>query len=326
MEHAIDSTNIAIRAHSIIRDNACLKPGETLLIVTDEPTETIGRALYQAARADGHRALIIVMPEGTITGEEPPSPVAAAMKEADVVLCPTAKSLTHTNARIEAARTGSRVITMPGITPAMMMQGAACADYARVEALTKTITDMLSHANVARIEKDGHVLELDLSGRRGIASPGVYREPGACGNFPSGEAYIAPRENGSSGTMAIDGSMVGVGVLDNPLVVTVESGRLVMVEGENDNGAYANQLAVLLEKPENGVVAELGIGTNEAALLCGIILEDEKLYGTVHIAFGTNTSFGGENKADCHYDGIILKPTLYLDDRCVIDRGVFQTA
>ena len=56
---------------------------------------------------------------------------------------------------------------------------------------------------------------------------------------------------------------------------------------------------------------------------CGIILEDEKLYGTVHIAFGTNTSFGGVTKADCHYDGIILKPTLYLDDELIIDQGEF---
>ena len=53
------------------------------------------------------------------------------------------------------------------------------------------------------------------------------------------------------------------------------------------------------------------------------ILEDEKVYGTVHIAFGTNTSFGGVNKADCHMDGIILKPDLYLDDVQVIRQGEF---
>ena len=73
----------------------------------------------------------------------------------------------------------------------------------------------------------------------------------------------------------------------------------------------------------SGTIAELGIGTNEAAKLCGIILEDEKLYGTVHIAFGTNTSFGGITKADCHLDGIILNPTLYLDDECIIRKGEF---
>lgn len=64
--------------------------------------------------------------------------------------------------------------------------------------------------------------------------------------------------------------------------------------------------------------------SNEAAILNGIILEDEKVYGTVHIAFGTNTSFGGTNKAECHMDGIILRPTLYLDDTKVIGKRSFS--
>ena len=52
-------------------------------------------------------------------------------------------------------------------------------------------------------------------------------------------------------------------------------------------------------------------------------LKMKKVYGTVHIAFGTNTSFGGVNKAECHMDGIVLRPTLYLDDIKVIENGVF---
>ena len=37
----------------------------------------------------------------------------------------------------------------------------------------------------------------------------------------------------------------------------------------------------------------------------------------------SNTSFGGVNKAECHMDGIVLRPTLYLDDIKVIENGVF---
>ena len=107
------------------------------------------------------------------------------------------------------------------------------------------------------------------------------------------------------------------------MTVTIEHGRLTSIEGADDQGPYADRLSVLFDQPENGTIAELGIGTNEAAKLCGIILEDEKLYGTVHIAFGTNTSFGGTTKAACHLDGIILRPTLYLDNECVIREGAF---
>lgn len=320
-------TDLFARALSIVETNLSLQPGETLLIVTDEPTRPIGRLFYEAAEAVAAQrnwtVLLVVMPEGKINGEEPPQPVAAAMAAADVALCATQKSLTHTSARINAAAQGTRVVTMPGITLDMLRDGAACANYNEVEQRTLNLTQRLDAAQTARIEKDGHVLTLDLSGRPGVPSPGVYRTPGACGNFPSGEAYIAPLETAANGTMIIDGSMVGIGKLTAPMTVTLESGQLVNVEGEDENGLYADQLEVLFRRPENATIAELGIGTNERALLCGIILEDEKLYGTVHIAFGTNTSFGGVTKADCHYDGIILKPTLYLDDELIIDQGEF---
>lgn len=308
----------------ILETNLALRADETLLVVTDDATYEVGLLFYTAARMLGRSALLMQMPEGRVSGEEPPAAVAAAMKAADVALCPTAKSITHTNARIAAAQAGTRVVTMPSITMDMLRDGAACADYAQVERITHALTERLTKARTARIEKGGHVLTLDLADRNGVASPGVYREPGASGNFPSGEAYIAPVEKGASGTVLIDGSMVGIGLLPQPLVAHLEQGCLTHIEGGNADGPYADQLSVLFDRPENGTIAELGIGTNECAKLCGIILEDEKIYGTVHVAFGTNTSFGGTTKADCHLDGIVLAPTLYLDDECIIRDGEFQ--
>lgn len=162
------------------------------------------------------------------------------------------------------------------------------------------------------------IFSLNLDGRKGVPSPGVYRKPGQCGNLPSGEAYIALLEDGADGEMIIDGSMVGIGRLASPLRVVVKNGKLQEVTGDK-----SEKLDILLANERNATIGGLGIGTNEAAVLNGVILEDEKVYGTVHIAFGTNTSFGGINKADCHMDGIILEPTLYLDDEMIIDKGRF---
>lgn len=311
------------RVQSIIATNLALRDDETLLVVTDDPTREVGELFYEEAQKMRHDVQLMIMPEGHVAGGEPPAPVSAAMKAADVAVCPTAKSITHTSARIEAAAAGTRVVTMPGITLDMLRDGGACADYDEVEELTRRLTARLTRATTARIEKDGHSLTLDLAGRVGVASPGIYRTPGSCGNFPSGEAYIAPREDGANGTMAIDGSMVGVGTLAQALVVTLHDGLLTDIAGGDENGPYADRLSLLFARPENGTIAELGIGTNKSARLCGVILEDEKLYGTVHLAFGTNVSFGGTTKADCHYDGVIQKPTLYLDDECVIRDGEF---
>ena len=298
---------------------ACMdvKEGEQVLVVADQDKYDLGYQVYETALCMNCEALFMCMKNRSVSGEEPPSAIAAAMCASDVVICITEHSMTHTNARISAAKAGARIGTMPGITEEMFSKGAMTADFRKVEADTKRYAQMLTEASTARIEKDGHVLTLNLKGRNGVPSTGVYRNPGEAGNLPSGEAYIAPLEDGVSGSMVIDGSMEAIGVLEEPLAVTISKGRLKSLEG--DGGT----LQILFAKPENGITAELGIGTNHAAVLCGNILEDEKVYGTVHIAFGSNTSFGGTNKADCHMDGIILEPDLYLDDELIMKKGVF---
>ena len=296
-----------------------VKAGETVLVVTDDEKFQIGQALYQAAKELGADAMLVTMSPREVSGQEPPASIAAAMKSADVVLCPMSTSITHTRAKIKAAKAGARIATMPNITEDMFRQGAMAADYDTVMELTNRVTKMLTQASTARIEKDGHVLTLDLAGRPGIPSPGVYREKGQAGNLPSGEAYIAPLESGSNGSMIIDGSMVGIGLLESPLQVQVKDGKLQSIQG-----AEAEKVGFLLNNERNATLCELGIGTNYAARLTGVILEDEKAYQTVHIAFGTNIGFGGTNKADCHIDGIIKNPTLYLDDVLVLKDGAFQ--
>ena len=153
-----------------------VKADETVLVVTDDEKFQIGQTLYQAAKELGADAVLVTMSPREVSGQEPPASIAAAMKAADVVLCPMSTSITHTRAKIEAAKAGARIATMPSITEDMFRQGAMTADYDTVMELTNRVTEMLTKASAVRIEKDGHVLTLDLAGRPGIPSPGVYRE------------------------------------------------------------------------------------------------------------------------------------------------------
>ena len=49
--------------------------------------------------------------------------------------------------------------------------------------------------------------------------------------------------------------------------------------------------------PDGTNVAELGIGTNEKAILTGNVLEDEKILGTAHVAFGASAAIGGRSRS-----------------------------
>ncbi len=299
----------------VVNDCMGIKPGESVLVLTDDNKIEIAKKLYKEARTITDDVYVLVMKPRRVSGTELPAQVAEFMKNVDVVLAPTSVSMTHTQAKINAAKAGTRVASMPNITEDMFDEGALNADFDLVIRLTEKLTKMLSEAKSARVEKDGKVLNIDLGDRKGVGSPGVYRNPGEAGNVPSGEAYIAPLENGTNGEIVIDGSMVSMGLLEEPLYVTMKDGKISDIKGDK------GQLGILFESEENHTIAELGIGTNPAARLTGVILEDEKIYGTIHVAFGTNVSFGGENLATCHLDGIVLKPTLYLDEILVMKDG-----
>ena len=159
-------------AKNVMVSCLAVKPTEDVLIITDDSRLTIGTALYEGAKELGCEALLMVMKERELSGEEPPRTVAEAMKAADVVICPTAKSLTHTNAKIEAQKTGTRVATMPGITEEMFGAGAMTADYDEVLKLTGKVTELLTKAKKAVIQKDGCSLTLDLDGRDGVVLKG----------------------------------------------------------------------------------------------------------------------------------------------------------
>ncbi|KAF9115473.1 hypothetical protein BGX30_006269, partial [Mortierella sp. GBA39] len=106
-----------------------LKSGETFLVVTDESRKELAEALHEAGKRLGAESMLAVMKERAKSGEEPPEAIAAAMAKAQVVVCITKHSLTHTQARKQAAAAGARLATMPGITEDMFLEGAIAADY-----------------------------------------------------------------------------------------------------------------------------------------------------------------------------------------------------
>ncbi|QWU16513.1 Leucyl aminopeptidase (aminopeptidase T) [Paenibacillus sophorae] len=307
---------IAAASRKMLADCLGLRVGESLLVVADDGKQMLGEAVRAAGTSLGAEAVLMVMSERTKSGEEPPKAVASAMEATDAVVCITEYSLTHTAARKRAAAAGARVATMPGVTEDMFLNGAITADYLKVKALTDTLTAKLSESRSVRIEKAGHSLSFSIEGRNGVPSTGLYLLPGESGNLPSGEAYIAPVEGTAAGSLLADGSVAGYGPLASPLLLTVEQGRLTAAEGDG-----ADALLSMLGEGDGRLLGEFGIGTNDKARITGVVLEDEKVYGTIHIAFGNNHTFGGQVSAGVHIDIVVKEPDVYLDGRLVIAAG-----
>lgn len=296
------------------------KTEEKVLVITDEIKKEIGYALYLNALRLGHQSLYVEMKSGKINGEEPPEAVGELMQKFDVVLCPTAKSLTHTNARRAASAKGVRVATFPGITKDVMIRGMN-ANYVKISKLSIKLKEILEKGNHVRVTSHlGTDISFSIKGRTSYASKGLFHAKGESGNLPTGETFLAPVEGTSNGIFIVDGSMAGLGLIKNVNIsIKVKDGYATEIKG----GVLAKKLVKQLDEIGKDArnIAEFGIGTNDSAKLSGILLEDEKVLGTIHIALGNNVSMGGNVNVPLHLDGVIKKPTVYLDGKLLMEDG-----
>ncbi|HEU5063610.1 MAG TPA: aminopeptidase [Solirubrobacterales bacterium] len=303
---------------TVVRQCMGISPGEDVLVICNPVTEEIGALMRIEAQGEGADATLAVISERESHAAEPPRAVAAAMAAADVVLAPTIQSLSHTAARKAASDAGVRIGTLPGATEEMLgrLMGG---DLEEIRRRGWAVVTALNRGAEARITcRHGSDLRIGLEGRMGIVDAGELGNRGAFGNLPCGEGFIAPVEGTAAGTLVVDGSIAGVGLLETPVELKVEGGHLAEATGEDG----ARLLELLTAHGEDGTnVAELGIGTNEEAILTGNILEDEKILGTCHVAFGASAAIGGTVQVPVHLDCVVLEPTVEVDGEKIVGDG-----
>ncbi len=304
----------AVRA--VVRDCLAVTDGAEVLVVCNPATRGLGESLRDEADEAGADAVLALISERESHAAEPPRTVAEAMGAADVVLAPTVQSLSHTAARKRASEAGARIATLPGVTEEMLAR-VMSADMAELRRRGRAVADRLDAADEAVLTcPNGSDLHLDLRGRDAIPDAGELGERGAFGNLPCGEGFIAPA--GGWGTLVVDGSMAGVGRVSDPVELVVEDGHLTSARG-GQGMAFMDLLTAHGEDGTN--VAELGIGTNEKATVTGNILEDEKILGTAHVAFGASAAIGGTVQVPVHLDVVVIKPTVELDGEPIVRDG-----
>ena len=306
---------------TVIEDCLAVREGEQVLVVCTPSTLGLGERLRGAAGRAGADAMLAMMAERATHGTEPPASIAAAMKAADVVLCPTVQSLSHTAARREANEAGARIGTLPHVTEDILGR-VMLADMDELKRRGGAVAGILTNADEVRITcPNGSDLRLSVAGRTAIADDGDLSAPGAFGNLPCGEGFVSPLHTEGEGTLVVDGTMGSLGLPPGPSTFTVEGGALTAA-----TGAHGERFLELLRGAGEGgtFLAELGIGTNECATLSGNLIEDEKILGTCHVAFGASAGIGGEIQVPIHEDVVVMKPTVEVDGLALIRDGELQ--
>ena len=313
---------MAPTARRIMEQVLAVRPGERLVIVTDDGrARSITDLLTATAAGYGLHPVVVMMPAREMGGEEPPPAVAAAMREADAIIVQTSHSMTHTNAERDALRAGARVCNIREVDEEMMTTGGMTADYEEVDRITRRGVALLAAASAARLTTpEGTNLQMDLTGRPAFGLSGFAREAGQFSGLPDGEAAIAPVEGRTEGVVVNPYLIEKIGQVTEPFQMEIAAGRIARIEG----GAQARALNEILDRKDPGgrnFAAELALGTNPACRLIPKSREIKKRLGQAHVALGDNLSLGGTVESAIHLDIILLRPTVALDGKIVLDEG-----
>ncbi len=310
-------TDLNPAVETVVKRCLAVQQDENVLVIADPDRVDVGRALHEGAVRAGGDSVFVLLPPRPQRGTEPPPTVAAAFAACDVFLAPCLPSLSHTKARNAATERGARGATLPGVE-AEMFARLMSADFDTMVHRSARVAELLTEAEEARFTcPRGSDMRFDLRGRTGIADDGDLTASGVFGNLPCGEGFISP----ASGSGVFVATTVGhFGTADHEVRLTVEDGRLA-----GATGALGEALAEHFDSygPDGRHLAELGVGTNDQARLGGNLLEDEKVLGTVHVAFGASAAIGGTVNVPVHEDSVVVDPTLTIGSTTVVEAGRF---
>lgn len=285
-----------------------------------------GEAIIEQLETTGLMGPLLAKSIGA-EGLERARAIVAAGKAAvaDIIIALSNNSTSHTNFRKLACHSGARFASLPHFDPEMFATSMA-VDWQALAERTAKLVAAVNRAEWIYVEcPNGTVMHICKKGRKAEGDDGLLTADGAFGNLPAGEAYLAPLEGESHGSMVIEWGPTAK--LVSPLTLTVADGRVVRIDG--DDPLKQRLEAKFSENPNCRNLAELGIGTNDKASRPDNVLEAEKILGTIHLALGDNTGFGGTVAAPFHEDYVFYQPTVTLvmadgSQEIILDNGKLQ--
>lgn len=295
---------------------------EKILIVTDEQSFEIGKALWDAAEDFPNKSLIM-MPTQTMHGEEPTDLVAAAMMEADVIFRPTTFSISSTEAKRNAQANGARDLNCSDYDLRMLESGGLFADFEGVEPLMKSMAEAYVGKDITITTPLGTNITASIEGRKNLPQYGRSLVPGQTSSPPDIEIAICANNGTMNGVVYIDGAITHprLGLIKEPVRMEVKDSNVVDISG-GEEAEILKEILANYNDPAVYHIGEIGVGMNKACTLTGRMLEDEGCYGTIHFGLGDDRGFeGGTNSTPLHIDLVFTGPTMVIDCRDIIVDG-----
>jgi len=303
----------------LIKRNIKMKKNERVLVITDRGGCPIFVSICAAVSHLGGK-LFTAYITNKREHSSPLPQLKDLLNEVDIVIAPTDKSITHTKEIREARKKlGVRVVSMPGITEKMFIDSMA-TDPKKIEKINSSLKRYLVNArNITVLSSSGTFFKfkLDKKFKFEFNDTGDCSRKGAVTNIPAGEVYCF--FSGGEGDIVIDRWRDEIDSREqaDKAILRIKDGKII-----NFTEAAYPYVKHQLSAGECGLnIVEFGIGTNpNHKKPIGIVLYDEKVYSTIHFAFGG----GGEiRKCSIHEDFVVLEPTIVVDGKEIMKKGKF---
>jgi leucyl aminopeptidase (aminopeptidase T) len=324
---------LAEGARNAVEVCMAVRRGEHVLILTDRGTLEVAEGLSKVADkvSKGNVRLFVLEDYTERPAKQLPKEIFESIPWADVTFYAAESKPGELAVRGPFIRTAikyARHAHMPSVTKELMETGM-CADFQKVSELTKKVDQAVKDCRIAKVTNESGT---DLTAEfhpawRWKVSDGLYPEKGMWGNLPDGEIFTAAYK--ANGRMVIDelGDWFSpkYGVLaETPLTLHVTDSRIDFSSVTCDNSELRGEFLEYVKADPNGNrLGEFAIGTNIFLnYLTGNLLQDEK-FPSVHCAFGNPypEETGADWQAKTHLDGIMLKCSIWIDGKQIMDQG-----
>jgi len=193
--------------------------------------------------------------------------------------------------------------------------GACLQDWTKLGERIDQILDLFRQGKEVHLLGKGVDLKMKIHGRKALADKGED-------NMPGGEVFMAPVRESTEGWIKFDYPAIRSGNEVTGIYVEFKNGRAIKIKAEKNQRFLERMLAT---DRNSSYIGELGIGMNpKINIFTKDLLFDEKIGGTIHLAFGmAYKENGGGNDSSLHWD--IVKDMhhgeIILDGRTVQKNG-----
>ena len=298
---------------------------ELIHFVTDENHVREAEAITKWANGADAILKTTILPSHLVQNGQIIEKMADIFSNENVIIGATDHSFITTKAIKTAVKKGARFLSLP----LSCKDGTSLLenDFIQMNVrdaqrnANKLVNELSSKKNVRVTTKLGTDITFSIESRIPGSFVGKAKKSGIISSA-SFEVYVAPIEDSMNGVLYLDAAIGYVGLVDKPIKITIENGTFTKIESEDDG---AQKLIDYIESFNDPIMykpGEFGIGLNKLSKCRGICyIEDESVYSTFHIGMGRNISLGGKQEAAGHFDIVINKPDIYVDNEIIMANG-----